>query len=267
METVIPKNQTSSFKRKLLKFGRIALSVIAIVVCGYFLIVGVSTYVFLSSIEQNKSPTKNVKEEVSVIVPSDEIDKPSNALEEKSPKQNLLQNQELAREGRLKQGMAFINKVIELRKDSRLAAAPPICEILCASSTWRKPDEGVEIWDHFNSFIEKEGSRAFDDPKFRLVFELANSYADILQAVEKTLEIFEPLKKKIEWSAADKIYWSAKAPGIIAELAMKVTDLAPRSEKQRRVVKKFVELNKQCDERSVEEIQEACRTLSAGFAD
>lgn len=265
------QSKKSTHSRRFLKFVKIVAAIFVIVILGFFLIIAGGTYLFLSHSGKETISKKEIPEEVSAVVaattppsttePELPVDM-SVQPKKRKPRQKLSPEQELARDNRVNNGIKFIKEIVELRKDSRLESAPPICDILCAPSVWEKP-EGIEVWDYFNSFLEKESSRAFDDPKFRLAFELVNSYADILLVAGQTLEEIEPvIKRKNELSEAEKIYWSAKAPIIFARMATKMTDLIPTGKEQSKKVQELMKLNKQCEERSIDEIKEECQALS-----
>ena len=243
---------------KLLKFAKVVALIVVFVFFGVFLIIFVTTYLILNSTPADKRKTPKLIE-AAIEATVDNISHP------RSTKTNQLHSpkQDLARDTRIKQGIAFVKEIVALRDDQRLKSAPPICEVICKRSIWKKRAEGEEVWDQFNSFLAKEGSRAFDDPKFRLAFELVNLHADVVMVVGAALEEIEPIvQRKNELSEIEKIYWSAKAPIIIAGVVTQIKSLMPEGQKQNKIVKKLMELYKQCDTRSITEIEESCRAIS-----
>lgn len=261
------KFRNFKLNRRLVRAIKIVISVTAILSVGIFFIVVIAVYSLLSSSGKNnltndrgvsQSPRSiGVMEHkiYETMGPSDSNEKP----------ELNLSRQKLDRERRFKQQYKFMKEIAVLREDSRFESASPLCDILCSESTWQNREENVELWDHFNSFLEREGSRAFEDPEFRLAFETANSFADIMIAVEKVMEQFEPvIDKKSELSESEKIYLSAKAPFLIANLASEFSNLIPQSKKQSKVVAKLIKLRKQCGSLSSVEIEKSCRVISEG---
>ncbi len=223
-------SRNSKFITRLIRTAKILISIVAILVAGIFLAIMITFYLFLSSSEQNNiSNKKNIYQTSGSSVAKDHIINQDSKSESKEEPEQDLSSQRIDRQKNFNQQYKFMKEIANLRKDSRLESASPLCDILCSESKWQNHTEGIELWDQFNSFLEIEGSRAFEDPKFRLVFETANSFADVMISVGDLMEQFEPiLDKKSELSETEKIYWSAKAPVLITNMANRVTNLIPQ---------------------------------------
>ncbi len=262
---------SSPSRFRIRKIAKVIALIGTIVTCGFFLFIFGATYLFLNSIGKDgavnkKNENKRAETEPSVSYPSNssEIASP---VERSDQLQEVWSNQDVPRDNSVSQGLLFIKKIVELRQDQRFLSAPPICEIICQRSTWANHSEGVEIWDQFNSFLEREGSRAFDDPNFRLIYERINSYADVLMVVGEALKKIDPMmQRKNELSEAEKIYWSVKAPIIISHVATKMSGLIPKSKKQNKLVNEMIELRKRCGEHSFAEIEDSCLSMSEGLS-
>ncbi len=254
---------SASTRHTVFKFIKLLVIVATVGGCGLFLIVSGTTYLFFNSmakhtIADQKHAPKRLEAKINVSDPVRSQTREVPIIHK--PKQTQ------SRDARLKRSIEFIKSIVELRKDSRLSSAPPICDIICNKSTWRKSVEGEEVWDRLNSFLEKDGSRAFDDPKFRLAFEFANSYADMLLVAGEAWEKFEPLiQRKHDLSEVEKLYWSTKAPIVITHVATKISGLIPKTQRKSEIVKKIIGLSNQCDQHSITEIKNSCLVLGADF--
>lgn len=253
--------------RKILK---IFMSAVFFIIFGYFLIVFFITYLFLDYTSKKAMNKKQDLQEQVMTAPDPTPIAPYDELE--SNKTNVNQDfslqQSFHRYNKLKQDLFFIKEVVALRNDEQFKLAPNICDILCFQSSWEHREKSLDFREQFNLFLQKEGTLAFDDPKFRLVLAKLDSDADILLVLGNSLEEIEPLvNEKYELSESEKIYWSLKAPLLIARVATKIKELYPKLQKNNKAINKLIELNKKCAKHSIAEIEDFCWTInqSNGF--
>lgn len=248
--------------RKILK---IFISAVFILIFSYFLIIFFITYLFLGYTSKKAMNKKQHQQEQVITAPDPTPVKSYDKLESNKTNvnQDFLIQQNFHRYNKLKQDLFFIKEVVALRNDERLKSAPNICDILCSQSNWVHHEKNVDLREQFNLFLQKEGTLAFGDPKFRLVLAKLDSNADILLVLGNSLENIEPLvNKKSELSESEKIYWSLKAPLLIASVATKIKELYPKIQKKNKIINKLIELNKKCAKYSITEIEDFCWTIN-----
>lgn len=250
------------FFRVFKTIGVIAALVLSCFFIGTFFV----AYFYLSYSDRNvDAENTQLNHQILTIIntqnPNSKNDK-ENQFVDNEYNATLSAKNETARDLSVRKRIIFLKEIVSLRADPRLEMAPPLCEIICHQSSWNKKKEHGDIWERLNSFLEEEGSRAFEDPKFRLFFELTSAYADPLLITTETLETLEPiLKRNKELSEYEKVYWSAYAPIYLANLVAKTSEVWPSSQRKIKAINKILDLSNQCGGRPAEDIENACETL------
>lgn len=265
-------NVQAKKKSFFVRFLKVVLVGFAICFCGLILFISVGTYLFLSYDSKETTSNKGETNEVVVAMPDSspslpELKKQTVAQTLESPKKRkkwseLSPEEQHESDTKLKESLNFLREFAVLRESPQYISAPALCDIFCAPSTFKGKAVGEKVWDRIRAFMAHEGSRSFDDPKFRLTIELVNIYADAMLVTGDVWEEITPvLERKNELSETDKIYWSLRAPGLIAEVAYKMKDLLPEIKKQQDMVKELMKLNNQCDDKPLAEIADTCQAI------
>lgn len=244
-------------KKLLLKILRTTLCIFALCICSLVLFISVGTYLFLSyeGKENTTSPSPSKVKSHSI---SEAIALPKKNKE----RQQISAEEEHASNERMKEGIKFMREFVSLREDSQFISAPPLCDILCAPSNFKEKALGKEIWDKFHAFMDSEGSRSFEDPKFRLVIEGVNVFADAMLVTGDVWEEILPImERKNDLTESEKVYWSLRAPGLITEVVFKIREILPESRKQQEMVDELRKLIKQCDHKNTAEIEDTCQEI------
>ena len=266
-------NVQAKKKSFFIRFLKVVLIGFAICFCGLVLFISAGTYLFLSyQGKENTASKKTEPSEVAAAMPDSSLSLTEEKIQTiaetpETPKKRkkysqLSPEEQRESDAKMKEGINFFREFAVLRESPQYISAPALCDIFCAPSTFKEKAVGEEVWDKFRAFMASEGSRSFDDPKFRLSIEVVNIVADAMLVTGEVWEEFTPvLERKNELSETEKIYWSLRAPALIAKVAYKVKDLLPEVKKQEEMVRELTKLNKQCDDKPLAEIADTCQAI------
>jgi hypothetical protein len=164
--------------------------------------------------------------------------------------------------------MGRLEELDSIKAEMETKTRPGMCEILCKESSFNydKHKDGNPV-EFLTSRYARDGDRSFEDPKFRIVVEMALArFTYVTPNVRKMIFEMEDFRKKeSEMSRIEQAVFVARFQAGILESIFFLQDNQIIAKKRLHQVKELMDLRKRCDQESHSELFKRCQEIAPNF--